>query len=444
MITLRHLGVLLWAAALCPAPTPLHAHDERELREPREARTEDREVREPREDKSGRGPRDERDERDDRSGKEEDGRESGRHGRDGSRDGLARERRGEALRLERDRRGDERVRGEVVVVGSRADIETLRAAGFTILETSTLTTLDSDIARLRVPEGRPVDALLEELRQRVPDSSVAVNTVFRASGANGPAAPAAAIAPGPAATAAIIGIIDTGIEPSTPALRDGLRESRAFANGGYVPRAHGTAVGDLAAREGVALISADVFGIDEDAAPAATTVALAQSIDWLGARGVRVINISIVGPDNPVLARIVQRAVSGGMAIVAAAGNDGPASPPGYPAAYPGVIAVTAVDERGAVYRRANRGPHIAFAARGVNVSVPRPDGGRARESGTSFAAPVVSAALALRFAAHPDATARAAVTALAATARDLGTAGRDDVFGWGEIAAPRTTAARH
>lgn len=446
MINLRRLGVLLWAAALCPAPAPLHAHDDRE---PREIRSEDREQREPREDNSGHGSSDEgsHEESEDRSGKDggrDSGRESDRHGgRDAGRNGAARERRDEALRLERDRHGDERVRGEIIVVGSRANIETLRVAGFTILETSTLSALDADIARLRAPEGRALDALLEDLRRRVPEASVAVNHVFRASGATAPGSGDAIPAPVVADRAATIGIIDTGIDPVTPALRSGLLEYQGFASGGYVPRAHGTAVGEIAAREGVALVSADVFGIDEDAAPAATTVALVRSIDWLAARGVRVINISIVGPDNPILARVVRRAISAGIAIVAAAGNEGPAAPPGFPAAYPGVIAVTAVDERGGIYRRANRGAHIAFAARGVGVSVPRPDGTRARESGTSFAAPLVAAVLALRAATHPDEAITAVVSELAAAAHDLGKKGRDDVFGWGEIVVPRATAAR-
>lgn len=432
MITLRRLSVLLWAAALCPAPGALQAHDERE---PREISSKDREDREPREDNSGRGSgHEDPSEREERSGKDEDRETKRSGGRDNGRERAGRERRSEALRLERDLRGDERVRGEVIVVGRRSDIDTLRAAGFTILESSTLTTIDADIARLSVPEGRPIDSVLDELRQRMPEASVAVNTVFRTSGDAGGQAPVAGKPPAAAPAGVAIGIIDTGIEPSTRALRAALREVRGFASGVYVPRAHGTAVADIAAREGVAIVSADVFGVDENAAPAATTVALAQSIDWLAAYGVRVINISIVGPENPVLARIVQRAVSGGVAVVAAAGNEGPASPPGFPAAYPGVIAVTAVDERGAVYRRANRGPHISFAARGVNVAVMRPDGGGARESGTSFAAPVVSAALARHVASNPGESVGAAVSALAATARDLGKPGRDEIFGWGEI----------
>lgn len=425
--------VVLWIAVLCPLAGPLPAHEERETREVRDTRDDDRVSREAREDNSGHGSRDD----DDRSGKDG-GKEGGRHG---GRD--VRDSRGPRLEFERDRHGAERIRGELIVVGSRADVAALRSAGFAILESSTLASLDADMARVRVPDGRATDTVLDEVRKLVPEASVAANNVFRASGETVAIPVAAPIVGTPGVAGPTIGIVDTGIDAVTPALRDALSETRGFAAGGYVPRSHGTAVGDIAARAGVSLLSADVFGVDENADLAATTVSLAGSIDWLMTRRVRVINISIVGPDNPVVARLVRRAIAADVAIVAAAGNGGPSAPPGYPAAYPGVIAVTAVDERGRVYRRANRGAFIAFAARGVDVFVPRLDGGTMRESGTSFAAPIVAAALALRAETHRDEKMGDAVTALASEARDLGATGRDEIYGWGEVTATRIATAR-
>ena len=58
-------------------------------------------------------------------------------------------------------------------------------------------------------------------------------------------------------------------------------------------------------------------------------------------RGVPVINMSLAGPPNEVLKAAIKRALDAGHVIVAAVGNGGPASPPLYPAAYEGVIAVT-------------------------------------------------------------------------------------------------------
>ena len=84
-----------------------------------------------------------------------------------------------------------------------------------------------------------------------------------------------------------------------------------------------------------------------------------------------------------------------GVVFVAAVGNEGPASGPLYPAAYDGVVGVTAVDGDGKVYRWANRGPFVDIAAEGVNVRIAKPVNQETLQSGTSFAAPLVSAYLA-------------------------------------------------
>jgi minor extracellular protease Epr len=118
--------------------------------------------------------------------------------------------------------------------------------------------------------------------------------------------------------------------------------------------------------------------------------------------------------------------------LVAAAGNGGPAAAPAYPAAYPGVIAVTAVDEQGRVYRRANRGGYIAFAAGGVHVENRYSKASSATVSGTSFAAPRVAAEIASRLAAQPRPEVQQVLDRLHSEAVDLGEAGRDPVYGWG------------
>ena len=99
-------------------------------------------------------------------------------------------------------------------------------------------------------------------------------------------------------------------------------------------------------------------------------LSLVMAIEALTARGVKVINLSLAGPANPLLQRAIDVASAAGVIIVAAAGNEGPAAGPAYPAAYSGVIAVTAVDRNLAVYRRANRGDYVDIAAPGVEVPV--------------------------------------------------------------------------
>ena len=129
------------------------------------------------------------------------------------------------------------------------------------------------------------------------------------------------------------------------------------------------------------------------------------------------------------------------MVIVAAVGNDGPAAPPRYPAAFDFVIAVTAVDAELAAYARAPRGGYVDFSAPGVDVFVPLGGGGRYM-TGTSIAAPFVTAMI----ASSPEAASLGSVAAvrgsLAREAVDLGAAGSDDTFGAGLARAPESCRA--
>jgi subtilisin family serine protease len=144
-----------------------------------------------------------------------------------------------------------------------------------------------------------------------------------------------------------------------------------------------------------------------------------------------------VGPRNRVIEALVAQLAARGFIIVAAVGNDGPAARPLYPAAYPGVIGVTAVDARGRVLVEAGRGPQVDFAALGVVGS------GRNMLRGTSYAAPIVAGALAQRLR-EPDAQfANVVLDAVRASARDLGARGRDNIYGDGLIEVRGEVAAR-
>ena len=125
--------------------------------------------------------------------------------------------------------------------------------------------------------------------------------------------------------------------------------------------------------------------------------------------------------------------------MVAAAGNGGADARPAFPAAYAGVIAVTAIDADDRLYEMANRGSYIAIAAPGVDILVA--GGGHAHqfESGTSFAAAHVSGIIALMLELDPDMPADAVLQALVAGATDLGDPGPDHLFGAGRINAAAT-----
>jgi len=152
-----------------------------------------------------------------------------------------------------------------------------------------------------------------------------------------------------------------------------------------------------------------------------------------------VINISLVGPPNRALETALRALISRGHVIVAAVGNDGPASPPLYPAAYPGVVGVTAVDVRKQVLPEAVRGPQVVFSAPGAEMAVAASgESGFSRARGTSFAAPLVAGLLAVAYDAsggiRPDASQRA-IDALVLEALDLGAPGRDPIYGHGLVA---------
>jgi len=162
---------------------------------------------------------------------------------------------------------------------------------------------------------------------------------------------------------------------------------------------------------GAPLLVADVYG----GSPAnGSAMAIARAMGWLATRGARVINVSLVGPPNPLLQAAVRTLQAKGILIVAAVGNDGPAAPPQYPASYPGVIAVTGVDAKGKPLLEAGKPLHVDFAAPGADIAGAVPGGGWERLRGTSFAAPFVAASLARLDHGNVD----AAVAALTAQAR--------------------------
>ena len=104
---------------------------------------------------------------------------------------------------------------------------------------------------------------------------------------------------------------------------------------------------------------------------------------------------------------------------------------PMYPAAYESVVAVTAVDGQGKVFRLANRGEYLDLAAPGVNLRHARAGGGYAASSGTSFAVPFAATAAARlkQISAEED-----VIAYLFDGATDLGPPGRDEIYGHGLI----------
>lgn len=342
---------------------------------------------------------------------------------------------------------------EVVAVGltppARAAV---LAAGFTVIGERVSSLAAAQVTRLRAPSGLSPAAAASRLRSLAPGATVAPNSLYRPSALPCPAAGCAyrtqvswPASPRCGAGAAI-GLVDTRIDAAHPALAGAALRRETVRGPGRAPSttAHGTALAVLLVGqgEGVArgllpeakLVAVDPFHRRQDG-DAADVFDLVAAIDLLVASDVRVVNLSLAGPANPVLDAVGDAAAERGVSFVAAVGNAGPKSPPLYPAAYGWAIGVTAVDASGAVYARALQGQQVAFAAPGVGLPVAARGGAAVLRSGTSFAAPFVTAALALG-QAQGQGTA-SVLEDLAAGAADLGPPGQDEIYGWGLVRPP-------
>ena len=346
--------------------------------------------------------------------------------------------------LERDPRGAPMVRNEVVALSpSQQALDRARAAGFGVGRTRTLEGLDTTIVVLQAPVGMSTRRALDRLRAADPDGVYDYNHVYLESGdvtpAGGEQGAVVAASDLSAPASVRIGLIDGGVQRSHPVFRD-ITVVEYGCAGGTVPSPHGTAVASLlvgrtdafhGAAPGAQLYAADVYcGL----ATGGAVDSVAEAFAWMSRQRVPVINISLVGPANGLLEQIVRRVTERGHLVVAAVGNDGPGSPPLYPAAYPAVIAVTGVDSHQRVLVEAGRGKHVDFSAPGSNMSAAGLESGYGRVRGTSFAAPIVAGLLARQMASLDKAQADAAVAALAAQAVDLGAKGPDRIYGVGLI----------
>jgi hypothetical protein len=338
---------------------------------------------------------------------------------------------------------------------SRDALARLTAQGFQI-ESQTRGSIVSQIVRLRVPQGTS----LLQARQAVQLVDARAATDFdhfyyldEGLGAcTGAECQATALVSWSAARATqcgptpLIGVIDTGINLDHDALKGQAIEvvARPAPHADASLPEHGTAIAALlVGRPGSStpgllpeakLIAVDAFYRDGGTADRTDVMSLVSAIEALAERGVRVINLSLSGPANAVLQNAVAAAQAAGIVIVSAAGNNGPGAEPAYPAAYPGVIAVTAVDQALNVYRRATQGAFVDLAGPGVNVWTASAQGSGALRTGTSYAVPFVSAAAGLLLASSPQLEPKAVQARLEQHTRDLGKPGWDPTYGYGLI----------
>ena len=163
---------------------------------------------------------------------------------------------------------------------------------------------------------------------------------------------------------------------------------------------------------------------------------LVQAIQSCQTAGAKVVNMSLGGgSSNQTENTAMTNFYNSGMLLIAAAGNDGNTSL-SYPASYNAVVSVAAVNSSGNLASFSQRNAQVELAGPGVSVSSTWNNGGYNSISGTSMASPHVAGVAALVWSNHPQCTAAQIRSALANTAEDRGSSGRDTSYGWGIVKA--------
>ena len=270
----------------------------------------------------------------------------------------------------------------------------------------------------------------------------------------------------------VVAVLDTGVDLAHPDLVGRLVTGTDVGAGDSDPtdeNGHGTHVAGI-----IAAASGNGIGVS-GVAPAVVVMpvkvmsddgsiwepAVAEGIAWAVAHGARVVNLSLGGDeDSPAIDASIDAARARGVVVVASAGNhDEGTVDPGVsqPGAYGPSLTVAAVDDADggagppgtpARYARAsysNAGAQVDLAAPGSTILSTSPSRGRnayRRLSGTSMAAPFVSAAAALVLSRDPSLSADQVEAALLATASDLGPAGPDAETGAGLVNAGAAVAS--
>jgi subtilisin family serine protease len=240
-----------------------------------------------------------------------------------------------------------------------------------------------------------------------------------------------------------IAVIDSGIDVKHPELANSIADSFDALGSKEGPHVHGTGVAGaivaharlMGSAPAARILAIRAFGKVSSGAESTSFVIL-RGMDYAAAHGAQIVNMSFAGPKDALIERGIAALAGKGIVMVAAAGNAGAKSPPLYPAANANVIAISATDAQDRLFTASNRGGHIAVAAPGVDLFLPAPEEKYQITSGTSFSAAYVSGLAGLMLERNPALKPEELRTILMKTARDLGSPGRDDLFGAGEADA--------
>ncbi|WBP88645.1 type VII secretion-associated serine protease mycosin [Kitasatospora cathayae] len=255
----------------------------------------------------------------------------------------------------------------------------------------------------------------------------------------------------------IVAVIDTGVNQDHQDLTGQVLPGADFSGGTTDGRVdadgHGTAMASLIAGHGhgakagvaglapkakILPVKVGTQGDDSTPQPAAFADAIRFAVD----HGAKVVNISLGGKDfrfDSKLRKAVNYAVSKDVVLVAAAGNTGANMDVEYPAAFPGVVAVGAIDSKGAVWEKSTSGPETTLVAPGVDIyhATAKTSTGYGEGDGTSEATAYVSATAALIRSKYPNLSAGQVINRMikSATVPANGTVVPNDHYGYGIVA---------
>ena len=348
--------------------------------------------------------------------------------------------------------------------GSLSDVQAdqlARRHGLTRLQSQSFPLIGSTIGLFRVADRRAVETVSRELSTDASVHSVQPNFRYvlqeqKAELTEGdPAQYAVAKLRLPQAhtlahgTNVIVAVIDSGIDVNHPELANAIAASFDALGSKEGPHVHGTGIAGaivaharlIGSAPAARILAIRAFGAAPNGVEGTSYVIL-KGLDYAATHGAEIINMSFAGPKDALIERGIAAIAAKGIVMVAAAGNAGAKSPPLYPAANTNVIAVSATDAQDRLFTASNRGSYIAVAAPGVDIFLPAPDNKYQITSGTSFSAAYVSGLAALMLERNPALKPDDVRAILMKTARDLGAAGRDDLFGAGEVDAYAAVSA--
>lgn len=263
----------------------------------------------------------------------------------------------------------------------------------------------------------------------------------------------------------VIAIVDTGIDLSHPDLKDKLLpgfsalkdkdDSHGQTKGGD-DNGHGTHCAGISAGIGNNGVGISGIALKNKILPvrvlggagSGSMFSIAKGLEWAANNGAKVISMSLGGPSSVmdiVVERAVKKAIAKDAVVVAAMGNSAKEEKM-VPACIKGVVAVGATDNKDVKAPFSTFGSHITVSAPGVNIlsTFPTYDvalsqyfpKNYASLSGTSMATPVVSGVVGLMRAKYPSMNREQIIEKLKKSVDDLGSAGHDNLYGFGRVNA--------